>query len=568
MGNAIGGSGAPSGPAGGDLAGTYPDPQVYTIGLQPSGDATGATDTANIQALLNAAAPGGTVTLAAGTFNTNAPITIPPYTVLAGSRGGISAFDMNTTVGNYGSVLKPVAGWASALAVSGIVTLLDCQSGGYTSPPGTNAGVNGGVRIRNILFDGTASPASVDGIAAYGAVAAVEITDVGMISVTGNGISGKHNSSSTATDKSPDGWHVSHVMIQSAGANGVGGIAGQGDGIFNDSVFIDVHAQSCSQDGFHILNGNTFLIGCRAEFCSNGYTIDSANATGIGLGIRLIGCTTDSNVKNGLNVINSSTTGTTSRNVVQAAGCQFHADGANGGAGGGGYAGVLVSGVNTVELSNCVVAVDTGSVAGGCPQYGLATASAGSGPGVPVYVQVSGGLLNGATAPVNDAAPSAFTRIDPAAATLTGIFSATLTPYRASAAAFLPGNPTPTSSLTEVMMGLGTTCTYTPTGSGQVLVTVTGYATTATGVAQVALGPRFGTGTAPANGAGVTGTRFGTGADPALRAAALGTSAAFAFTALLALTPSTAYWFDVALETGNASDAATITDVAMTFAEQ
>jgi hypothetical protein len=131
-----------------------------------------------------------------------------------------------------------------------------------------------------------------------------------------------------------------------------------------------------------------------------------------------------------------------------------------------------------------------------------------------------------------------------------------------------PSNPTPTASQgTLVMMGLGTTCTFTPASSGNVKVTITGNTLTNTAAAQIGLGGRFGTGTAPTNGAAVTGTRFGASTDQAIRAANFNAGSPFAIDAILALTPGTAYWFDIALDTLTAADTAQITSVGVTIFE-
>jgi hypothetical protein len=140
---------------------------------------------------------------------------------------------------------------------------------------------------------------------------------------------------------------------------------------------------------------------------------------------------------------------------------------------------------------------------------------------------------------------------------------------QAAPAGFTPANPTATASTTLVMMGLGSTCAYTPTGSGLVLVNVTGYGFINTTLTFMTVGARYGTGTAPVNGAAVSGTRFGAVGDPQIRGNNTGTnnSTAFAFTALLTLTPSTAYWFDIAAATNNAADTAQIQNVSMSFVE-
>jgi hypothetical protein len=144
-------------------------------------------------------------------------------------------------------------------------------------------------------------------------------------------------------------------------------------------------------------------------------------------------------------------------------------------------------------------------------------------------------------------------------------------PAQAAPAGFLPANPTQTTSTTLVMMGLGSTCAYTPAGSGLVLVTVSGFAYQGgASVNSIGLGPRFGTGAAPANGDAVTGARFGCLTDPEIRPSSTGIGTnglAFGFTALLALTPGTAYWLDIAALTTNVSEPSVLQNVSMVLAE-
>ena len=130
-----------------------------------------------------------------------------------------------------------------------------------------------------------------------------------------------------------------------------------------------------------------------------------------------------------------------------------------------------------------------------------------------------------------------------------------------------PSSPTATSSTSLKMMGLA--ASFTPTNaSPQVLVIVTGVAATATGAQAVTVGGRYGTGSAPANAAAVTGTRFGAAADPVGGpGAAAAAGVPFTLAALLNLAPGGAYWFDLAVATGNASDAASVTAVGVTIAE-
>jgi parallel beta-helix repeat protein len=139
----------------------------------------------------------------------------------------------------------------------------------------------------------------------------------------------------------------------------------------------------------------------------------------------------------------------------------------------------------------------------------------------------------------------------------------------AAPAAFRPANPASTVSATAVMMGLGSTCAFTPRGSGRVLVNVTAYASSTTAAAGINCGGRYGTGTAPANGVAATGTQFGSASDAGARPSGTGSNAgtAFAFTDILTLTPGTAYWLDLALLTTNVADAASLTNISMTLVE-
>lgn len=134
-------------------------------------------------------------------------------------------------------------------------------------------------------------------------------------------------------------------------------------------------------------------------------------------------------------------------------------------------------------------------------------------------------------------------------------------------ASFAPANPANTVSTTLVMMGLGSTCALTPTGSGTVLVIASGTCDTATGATSLTLGGRYGTGTAPANGAAVSGTRFGGATDQTHRPASTSNGTGWSINAVLSLTPATAYWFDIALDTSAAADAASIASVSVSIVE-
>jgi hypothetical protein len=107
-----------------------------------------------------------------------------------------------------------------------------------------------------------------------------------------------------------------------------------------------------------------------------------------------------------------------------------------------------------------------------------------------------------------------------------------------------PTNPTGTASGTAVMMGLGSTCKITPTYSSRVEIDFYGSVGNSTTGATTAIHARYGTGTAPANGAAAAGTVIGG------TVTVTGSPAAFlgGFEEggiITSLTPGTPYWFDL-----------------------
>lgn len=109
---------------------------------------------------------------------------------------------------------------------------------------------------------------------------------------------------------------------------------------------------------------------------------------------------------------------------------------------------------------------------------------------------------------------------------------------------------TATVSASLVMMGMGTTCKITPVYSGRVNLTFSGVFAAAAAVAS-ALSVRYGTGTAPTNGAAITGSAAGSTQNAVPTSTQ--TTVPYSKTAVITgLTPGTAYWFDVALNSNNA----------------
>lgn len=153
--------------------------------------------------------------------------------------------------------------------------------------------------------------------------------------------------------------------------------------------------------------------------------------------------------------------------------------------------------------------------------------------------------------------------IDGASNTLTSLNATQLTSgtvpvarIPSASAQVTPANPTGTSNTTGLMMGLGSTCTITPGWSGRVRISWEGNSNSSTTNSGFTI-LRFGTGTAPTNGAAATGTIVGaTGgvfhANPSLAVNYLWARSGV----VTGLTPGTAYWFDLQLGTNIAGTAA------------
>lgn len=113
-----------------------------------------------------------------------------------------------------------------------------------------------------------------------------------------------------------------------------------------------------------------------------------------------------------------------------------------------------------------------------------------------------------------------------------------------------PANPTGTASGSAVYMGLGTTCKLTPSFSTRVEITFTGGIANNSTAHTAATKGYFGSGTAPANGAATPGSGTQVGNQVQFVEAAGGNITPFTVNFIATgLTPSTAYWFDLGVNT-------------------
>ena len=117
-------------------------------------------------------------------------------------------------------------------------------------------------------------------------------------------------------------------------------------------------------------------------------------------------------------------------------------------------------------------------------------------------------------------------------------------------------NPAATTSVPGVMMGTGSTFAITPGFSGRLHICLQAQASVSVATAAFTVQLRYGTGTAPINGAAITGTALGASLSP--WSAVANSIVPFTLTGVVTgLTVGTAYWIDFSLgtSTGTATSA-------------
>lgn len=484
---------------------------AYAGGADPSGS---ADSTSAFAAALAAAPAGSSVLVPPGTYKITSTLTIP-----------------------VGVWLRGLIGYRA--------TSYSAQIKAYTMTSGSLIAFAAGTPcggIADLVLDGTSLPAgTVHGIACVGACKFGTIEGLNIGHFTGDGIN------ITASGGNPDGWYLHQVSSHDNAGDGVHWdycVDGQMDvfhldhntgaglslGTLNNVTFSHGKCQQNDLYGYELTGGfvksNATFTGCLSE--NNGHDGWHFDTSSGGQGsIQLIGCSTR----------DDGTAGTSGSGY---SGFWFDVD----------HADILLAG-----CSNYVTASSAG------PDYGLKLANCTG------NVNITGCSFIGGLAAYNDGSGNTLVRWSTSTVS-SGQCDATRTIAQAPAlpAGFSPSDPAGFVSTSLQMLGLGSTCTYTPAGSGTVLVTVTGVFTDTTAeTGQIAA--RYGTGTAPANAAAVTGTRFGGGSDPSIGPAAASRPVGFAFTGLITgLARGTACWFDLAVK--GATGTVTVKNVSMTFAEQ
>jgi hypothetical protein len=281
-------------------------------------------DTSALQTALYSCPEGGTVYVPVGKCRTSAPIIIPPHVTLQQSHANGEQLPSDTAPR---SSIKPLASFVG----DAVIKINDKLTAGYTDESREQ-------RLINVCIDGSAVPGgtAVDGIKIYGYVQSVELRDVCIWKVTGNGIICLVNGGVTSGSQAPLAMKWQRVIAYEVGATGFI--------MFNatDCTFTDVLALGCNGDGWYIEGpANSTFAECRAEWSSGeGFKLQPKFGP-----VTFSGCSTDRNDKNGISIIG----GDWDSSVI-ISGARLNRDGRNGGAGGGGYSGLRVD-------TNCPVLV-------------------------------------------------------------------------------------------------------------------------------------------------------------------------------------------------------------------
>jgi hypothetical protein len=346
-------------------------------GLQPSGDVTGATDTANIQGLLNAAGPGDAVLLGNARFVTSAQLTIPAGVTLAGPSR-----TMAYPGGNYGIGGVPIQG-AIIAPVGAMAAAVQFASSGSTQL--------GNHSLRRLTIDGTNMLGGTGHGLLADAVAGVTLEDVSVLNCPGDGLHGVGVGGTGGHP--PDFWSVARCKFSACGGCGVL-ITGMADSFFTDTEATGNRGAAA----WSVINGNNNRwVACKGEQSVNGHGwLLTANSGFTGL-LHLLTCTSQFNNQDGFHITGAGT------GTYQLLGCAADSEGTNGGTGGGGFAGLRVTGfAGTVIVNGFDVRVSGSPLS---PQYGISADTSGS-------VIVGNASLNGASAALLDGGGNTLLQVD------------------------------------------------------------------------------------------------------------------------------------------------------------
>ncbi len=386
-----------------------------------------ADDTSAINAAIAACPVGGTVYFPPGAYRTSATITPPPGKTLMGTHTNLmlvpGLYDPNCSI-------KPLAGFTG----DAVFKFLDQATGGYSA-------ISGEHRILNLMIDGSAAPAGVDGIQAKGNIQNIGLRDVTIKECTGNGIFTGSNAGAY-----PYSWRMFRVMLDNNDAHGMSVQQ------MTDLTMVDCQAIGNGANGFVLNNiANSQLSTCRAEWNGNhGYYLTGSWGTGTGSGgMQMSNCGTD---RNGFHGVYIDATGNA---PIVISNLMTRRDGRNGGTGGGGYAGLAANAATVPVIIGDWInypGVDDGGAGTNSPQYG------GSFTGN-THIQIDNAYLHANTAGLNNGGGNTTLQLG---ANITYATGATSAPTRSVQSTYMP---VAGGTFTGAVSGT----TFTGSGTAQVL---------------------------------------------------------------------------------------------------
>ncbi len=189
-------------------------------------------------------------------------------------------------------------------------------------------------------------------------------------------------------------------------------------------------------------------------------------------------------------------------------------------------------------------------------------------------IQINGKAVTGTILEGNGTVFTASTALFPSAGSSQNILRSNGTSFVSSAVntgQFTPSNPHNTTSTSAVMMGLGTTATITPNGSGLLLIIVSGDILNTSGTVPNSsnLQIRYGTGTAPTNTNGTTAATGSTlGNQLTQQSFNTVNQVAFSLTGITpAQTVGTSVWIDVSVQNVSGTGPVTLSNISISVVE-
>lgn len=291
-------------------------------------------DTVAIQSAVNAATAGTVVFFPNGKYEISSPITVTAPIELLGEKAqtGFSAGGSNQTV------IDAKAGFTGAAMII------------------TNGTAD--VVIRNLSIHGNNTTGTTIGIQSITS-GSLMLENVLVANTAGDGI--------FLQSQNP-------VVMRQVGVFHAGVSSSLGYGIniqgISDSWYTNVLCAGCYSAGWNIQGGNNSqFIGCRAEDSPAGYGFYMHDIGVLRGGTVFTGCSTDLNFADGFKLSNL----TGGNGAVQIVDSAFRRDGNNATAGGGGYAGINITGCTMPIIIDGVTVTARQGDSGGAdaPQYGI-----------------------------------------------------------------------------------------------------------------------------------------------------------------------------------------------------